>query len=82
MERGTQIVYVPSHADGPDHPDAEPGFVTSVQHHEFAFCRFWHKSHPGLLRTTLNSERASREDLVIQDTVDQSLVEEMLEKYC
>ena len=81
MKRGTQIIYVPSHADGPDHPDAEPGFVTSGDD-AFVFCRYWSKHYPGELRTKANSERTPTCALVVQDTVDQSLVEEMLEKYC
>ncbi len=65
LERGTQIVYVPRHAqyrrtDGtwtwdPDHPDVERGFVMS-QRGEFVFCRYWHKGEPGNLRTRANSE--------------------------
>lgn len=84
MIRGTQIIYVPSHADGPDHPDAEPGFVTSGGHEGFvfAFCRYWSKTYPGELRTKLNSERTAVEDLVVQDTMSQALVKKALEEYC
>jgi hypothetical protein len=47
MKTGTQIIYVPTHANGDeDHPDAEPGFVTSISG-DCAYCRFWLKHTPG-----------------------------------
>ena len=84
MKRGTQIIYVPLHADGPDHPDAEPGFVTSGGHEgfKFAFCRYWSKAYPGELRTKLNSERTPTCALIMRDSVDQARIEEALLQYC
>lgn len=56
LTRGTQILYVPMHAQGDtNHPDVEPGFVTS-QRGDVVFCRYWSKHAPGELRTKANSE--------------------------
>lgn len=78
MERGTQVIYVPSHANGDEmHPDCESGFITSTQP-GFAFCRYWHKGQPGKLRTTANSERTPICAIVVQDTVPQKIVDATL----
>lgn len=82
LERGTQIIYVPNHADGDvSHPDCEAGFVTSACA-TTAFCRYWYRSYPGELRTKANSENTPIDNLVIQDTVPQSRVEQALKEYC
>jgi hypothetical protein len=81
LERGTQIIYVPNHADDTSHPDCEAGFVTSACA-TTAFCRYWSKHEPGELRTKANSENTYIENLVIQDTVPQARVEAALEQYC
>jgi len=79
MKRGTQIAYVPMHANGDiNHPDVELGFVTSMSDHDTAFCRYWSKAHPGELRTKANSEATPVDMLVeiqsvAQVTVDQAL---------
>ena len=55
MKLGTQIIYVPSHAEGDtNHPDCEFGFVTSTTTLG-AYCRYWRKGEPGVLRTRANS---------------------------
>ncbi|HEC66840.1 MAG TPA: hypothetical protein ENI23_16315 [bacterium] len=77
LKPGTQIIYVPSHADGPYHKDAEPGFVTSVTEHN-AFCRYWNKHCPDLLRTTANSEGTPFDRIFIIDTRKQSLVNKIM----
>jgi hypothetical protein len=80
MKRGTQIIYVPMHTEGNlDHPDCEPGFVTSVRE-DFAFCRYWSKHSPGELRTKANSEGTPLDCLVVKDTVPQWRVDELLEE--
>jgi hypothetical protein len=59
MKPGTQIIYIPSHAEGdPNHPDCKLGFVISQREDISAhFCRYWSKGKPGKeLRTTANSE--------------------------
>ena len=86
LTRGTQVLYVPTHAYGNlMHPDVEAGFVTSVSV-RFAFCRYWYKNRATVrsrdLRTKNNSESTLFEDLYVVDTVDKRLVEEALEKYC
>ncbi len=81
LKRGTQIVYVPSHADGDiKHPDCEEGFViskTSDKYSEAYFCRYWSKSYRYRLRTTANSEATNRRDLIVKDTRHQGIIEEM-----
>ena len=79
MKIGTQIVYIPSHADSVQHPDVEFGFVVSDKgnHH---FCRYWRKGQPGELRTTANSELTPTENIAIYHSVDQEVVEYWLEE--
>lgn len=76
---GTQIIYVPMHADGILHPDAELGFVTSNAGGKNVFCRYWSKSHDGL-RTLANSEATPVENLVIKDTREQDVVDELMKE--
>ena len=78
MKPGTQIIYVPMHAEGDtEHPDCQAGFVTSLRD-DFAFCRYWSKHHPGELRTKANSEATPLDCLVIQDTRPQAEVNQAL----
>ena len=77
-ECGLQIVYVPQHADGVDHKDAEAGFITSVRG-DVAFCRYWSRYSPGELRTKANSEGAPIRHLVAKDTRSQEDVWGQLE---
>ncbi|NIQ88657.1 MAG: hypothetical protein GWN93_06080 [Deltaproteobacteria bacterium] len=86
VKRGTQVLYVPTHAYGNlMHPDVEAGFITSLSV-KFAFCRFWYKDRATVrardLRTKLNSEATSFDDLYVVDTVGQELVDEALKTYC
>jgi len=81
LKRGTQIIYTPSHVKGDiTHPDCEHGFVTSVAVNG-AFCRYWRKGE-NTLRTKMNSELTSFDDLVITDTRPQGLVESNLKEWC
>lgn len=74
LTRGIQVLYVPMHAYGDtNHPDVEPGFVTSVRG-DVAFCRYWNKRAPGELRTRANSESTPVDSLVVRDTVPQAQV--------
>jgi len=83
LERGTQILYVPSHADGDvSHCDVEVGFVTQDAGERGAFCRYWSKSSAHTLRTKANSELTPREMIIVQDTVPQALVVNALHEYC
>jgi hypothetical protein len=88
MDRGIQIIYVPTHAEGDiNHPDCETGFITSVVIRKpvierlpvtrIAFCRYWNKS--GELRTKANSEATPIESLVVKDTVPQAKVRKALQ---
>jgi len=77
FKRGDQIIYIPNHADGPNHPDAEPGFVTSVKG-DSIFCRYWNKHQPNLLRTTANSEATSPRDLVHINSRHQNVIDNIL----
>jgi len=79
LKRGTQVIYVPSHALGDtSHPDCERGFVTSQQGN-IVWVRYWHRDRPEL-RTTTCSERTARELLVVKNTVPKVRVEQALER--
>lgn len=80
LERGTQIIYVPDHAHGETaHPDCEEGFVTSVDpERNVAWCRYW-MDDANRLRTRSCSEMTPIENLVIEDTRSQRIVEINLE---
>ena len=78
LQPGTQIIYVPTHAqEDISHPDCEEGFVTRVKN-THAFCRYWSKYRPGELRTKANSEATPLDCLVIRDTVPQEEVDRMI----
>ena len=83
LKRGTQIIYVPSHAGGGrlDHPNCEEGFVTSTKwlgSTEIAYCRFWSQHDPERLRTRINSEACNAKWLVVKDTRPQHVVDRIL----
>lgn len=70
MKPGTQIVYVPLHANGDiNHPDCERGFVSS-EHPDGKrhFCRYWRRDAWGVLRTVANSELTPNECLREHDS--------------
>ena len=77
---GTQIVYVPEHAEGDEaHPDCERGFVTSLSDDgSFAWCRYWSQAEPGELRTKANSKATLLDFLVVRDTVAQVKVDALI----
>lgn len=78
MNRGTQIAYIPMHAEGNiDHPDVEFGFVTS-QREGAHFCRYWCAGHLGELRTVACSELTPDDCLVEHESVAQAVVEKWL----
>jgi len=79
FKRGTQIVYVPSHISSDDAPECEEGFVTSIGIGG-AFCRYWSKTGPGLLRTRANSEMTPFLNLIIKDTHFQEVVDTLLKE--
>ena len=79
LKPGTQIIYVPIHADGPKHPDAEEGFVTSMSGEYHAFCRYWSKHNLiGSLRTTSCSECTPLDCIIVKDTHVQRDVDRLL----
>jgi hypothetical protein len=81
MKRGTQIAYVPRHANGDlKHPDVEFGFITSLREN-CAFCRYWIKGKPGVLRTTSNSELTPFLCLIKHKSVSQEEIEEILDGF-
>jgi len=78
MKRGTQIAYVPTHANGDlDHDDVQTGFVISVNG-DAAYCRYWSKSNPDELRTKANSELTPLCLLEEIDSTSQERVDEIL----
>ena len=79
FKKGDQIIYVPTHADGIDHPDAERGFVTSTPPSGTSvFCRYWNKAKPHELRTKANSEATPIDMLVKANSRHQSIIDELL----
>lgn len=81
LKRGTQIIYVPGHADGDiNHPDCERGFVIT-DNGGSAFCRYFSKNTLiGNLRTIANSELTPKDCLIIKDTYNQKLVDLWIER--
>jgi hypothetical protein len=78
LEPGTQILYIPMHADGDEnHPDVEEGFVTSVRD-DIAFCRYWSKHYTDSLRTTTCSEGTPIDRLKVKQTHSKSIVRRLL----
>ncbi len=79
MEKGTQVIYIPDHADSDaNHPDSKCGFVASEGRVAGAvFCRFWNEDFSAL-ETTDNSERTPIANLILERSVDQARVDEML----
>lgn len=75
MEKGTQIAYIPSHANGNiNHPDVEFGFVISETANSH-YCRYWKKGNIYSLRTKANSELTPNECLVKHRTHPQYVVD-------
>lgn len=80
LKPGDQIIYVPSHARGDIyHRDSDAGFVTSV-FVDVAFCRYWDKDNPTILRTLSLSEETPIKCLVKKLTRPQRVVDAALEK--
>jgi len=78
MKRGTQIAYIPTHANGDiNHPDVEFGFVTSTRN-DVAFCRYWSKRNPFELRTKANSEATPVDMIVGVNSVPKVMVDQAL----
>jgi hypothetical protein len=75
---GTQIVYVPGHADTLDHKDVQWGFVTKVMPDGDAFCRYFRSKDSNELRTKANSERTPGACLEIIDSRPQDIVTGLL----
>jgi hypothetical protein len=82
LQRGTQIAYIPQHANGDiNHANVEFGFVTSVhKDQDVAFCRYWSQHKPDELRTWANSEATPLENLVPHVSHPQDEVDELLDE--
>ncbi len=81
LTKGTQIIYVPSHAKDINHPDCEDGFVmsrTPDKVSESYFCRYWGKRYKYKLRTTANSEATHRRDLYVKKTRSEQAIRMMV----
>jgi hypothetical protein len=80
MKPGTQIAYIPTHAEGNlAHPDTEFGFVMSRAPADDAyFCRFWNRHEPGNLRTRSCSELCPFEALREVESVPQFVVDGLM----
>ena len=78
MKPGTQIAYIPLHAENDiNHPDVEFGFVVS-ERGDAHFCRYWRRGHPGELRTVANSELTPTNNLVEYKSVSQDVVDNLV----
>jgi len=77
MKPGTQIAYIPLHAEGDiNHPDVEFGFVVS-ERGDAHFCRYWRKGRLGELKTVANSELTPTDNLVEYKSVSQDVVDNL-----
>lgn len=74
LKRGTQIIYVPNHADGDvEHEDCERGFVITDKG-ESAFCRYWARTEL-TLRTLSCSELTPKANLVVKKSRGQKFMD-------
>ena len=85
MKNGTQIIYVPYHIDIDNiyHEDTEFGFVyddREIKDTDFIFCRYWSKTYSEELRTKSCGEATPIHRLVVQNTRDQQLIWDEIEK--
>ncbi len=83
LKVGTQIVYVPSHANGNiNHQDCEAGFIMNITDYfsENAryFCRYWSKFERHRLRTISTSELTPVTCLVVKKTRDQKIIDKLV----
>lgn len=78
LRRGTQIVYIPNHAQGDiEHNDVEYGFVEEPGE-TVARCRYWRQGSKGTLRTIANGEVTPVANLRAHDSIDQVIVDKWL----
>lgn len=81
FEIGSQIAYIPSHADGEiTHPNVEFGFIESLDN-QVAYCRYWRRGQLGKLRTVDDSEETPLLQLVAHKSVSQQLIEHYLDQF-
>ena len=84
FKQGTQIIYIPIHADGDiHHQDCQEGFVAheTILPGNAIFCRYWATGAiPRRLRTIANSEATPIDMLIIRDTVPQQDVEAIIQE--
>ena len=74
----TQVAYIPDHVRGNHlerlwHSDTEFGFVINDMGAN-AFCRYWVKGSPGILRTVSCSELTPKRCLMEYKSVSQSII--------
>jgi hypothetical protein len=76
IKKGTQIAYVPKHANGNlKHKDVEFGFAMGEPNVDYVFCRYWHKGRPGKLRTISNGEMTRIKYIVEVKSVHPDIVD-------
>ena len=82
LKPGTQIAYVPDHAEGDiSHKDVEFGFVVRKSPYGASyFCRYWYKGQLGNLRTISCSQLTREIHIVKIDKVLQGVVDSYLEE--
>ena len=84
LEQGTQVRYIPDHADGDsDHPDCLDGFVMGpiVIIHDGVNVpvRYWGKHSPGWLKNVSNSEITEIENLILVDSYPQFIIDRIVD---
>ena len=82
MKIGTQIAYLPDHANGDlNHPDVEFGFVSTLHRNgKDVFCRYWKKGEEGeVLRTLSCSELTPKRNIIMHNSTSRLKVEAALD---
>ena len=80
LPKGTQVVYMPTHARGNNrHPDVEHGFVM-VDEGDNCYVHYWSKINPDYLRTVANSEYTSKGMLEVRPSRSQWRVDAMIKQ--
>ena len=83
IHKGTQILYVPTHAKGDiSHPDVQHGFVMEDRSDiDCCRCRYWIKGKEGKeLRTKTNSELTPIPNIVQRSSTEHYVVSEFIRR--
>ena len=82
LPKGTQIAYIPTHAEGDiNHPDVEFGFIVRQAQDGDYFCRYWNKRYPDELRTKSNWEKTPKGNLLLYASHPKTVIDGTIFKY-